>query len=158
LFPAVTADLGARRPDDGQLREALYGWAFRDRHDPPEEVAAVLGWVADHSRPLADLANPDVILDVLDAIASKLDGSAAAANAVARKRAVLSNVLDYGIGRGLDANPLPQAAKMWTPPRTIEGVVDLGRLWESPGVFRFCMSGRHGHAVTGLATRALRLD
>jgi integrase len=112
------------RPDDGQLREALYGWAFRDKHDPPEEVAAILHWVADHSRPLADLSNPDLMLDVLDAIASKMDGSPAAANTVARKRAVLSNVLDYGIGRGLDANPLPQAAKMWTPPRTTEGVVD----------------------------------
>ncbi|HLM88460.1 MAG TPA: hypothetical protein VK284_05440 [Streptosporangiaceae bacterium] len=115
---------GNGRPDDGQLREALYCWAFRDRHDPPEHVAAVLHWVADHSRPLADLADPDLILDVLDAIASKLDGTAAAANTVARKRAVLSNVLDYGVGRGLDANPLPQAAKMWTPPRTTEGVVD----------------------------------
>jgi integrase len=112
------------RPDDGQLREALYGWAFRDGHDPPEDVTAVLRWVADHSRPLADLADPDLMLDVLDAIASKLDGSPAAANTVARKRAVLSNVLDYGVGRGLDANPLPLAAKMWTPPRTTEGVVD----------------------------------
>ena len=71
---------GSGRPDDGQLREALYGWAFRDSHDPPEEVAAVLRWVADHSRPLADLANPDLMLDVLDAIASKMDGSPAAAN------------------------------------------------------------------------------
>jgi integrase len=112
------------RPDDGHLREALYGWAFRDGHDPPEGVAAVLRWVADHSRPLADLADPDLMLDVLDAIASKLDGSPAAANTVARKRAVLSNVLDYGVGRGLDANPLPLAAKMWIQPRTTEGVVD----------------------------------
>jgi hypothetical protein len=112
------------RPGDGQLREALYGWAFRDGHDPPEEVAVVLRWVAENSRPLADLVNPDLMLDVLDAIASKMDGSPAAANTVARKRVVLSNALDYGIGRGLDANPLPQAAKMWTPPRTTEGVVD----------------------------------
>jgi integrase len=115
---------GEGRPDDGQLRELLYRWAFRDEHDPPEDVAAVLRWVADHSRPLADLADPDLVLDVLDAIASKLDGTAAAANTVTRKRAVLSNVLDYGIGRGLDANPLPQAAKMWTPPRTTAGAVD----------------------------------
>jgi hypothetical protein len=40
---------GSGRPDDGQLREALYGWAFRDMHDPPEEVAAVLRWVAENS-------------------------------------------------------------------------------------------------------------
>src|SRR5438552_3460707 len=48
----------------------------------------------------------------------------AAANTVARKRAVLSNVLGYGVGRGLDANPLAAAAKVWTPPKTTEGMVD----------------------------------
>jgi hypothetical protein len=32
--------------------------------------------------------------------------------------------LDYGVGRGLDANPLPAAAKMWAPPKTTEGAVD----------------------------------
>ena len=80
--------------------------------------------MAGHSRPLADLADQDLMLDVLDAISCKLDGKPAAANTVARKRAVLSNVLDYGVGRGLDANPLPAAAKVWTPPKTTEGVVD----------------------------------
>ena len=51
------------------------------------------------------------MLDVLDAISCKLDGKPAAANTVARKRAVLSNVLDYGVGRGLDASPLPAPRK-----------------------------------------------
>jgi integrase len=64
------------------------------------------------------------MLDVLDAISSKLDGTPAAANTVARKRAVLINVLEYGVGRGLNANPLPAAAKVWTPPKTTEGMVD----------------------------------
>ena len=115
---------GQRRPSNGQIREALYCWAFRGKEDPPEGIAEVLRWVADHSRPLADLADQDLMLDVLDAISCKLDGKPAAANTVARKRAVLSNVLDYGVGRGLDANPLAAAAKMWTPPKTTEGVVD----------------------------------
>ena len=115
---------GQRRPGDRQIRDALYCWAFRDRDDPPEEIAEVLRWVADHSRPLADLADRDLMLDVLDAISCKLDGKPAAANTVARKRAVLSNVLDYGVGRGLNANPLPAAAKVWTPPKTTEGMVD----------------------------------
>ena len=47
---------GRRRPDDKALRHALYGWAFRNRLDPPENIVRVLEWVADHSRPLADLA------------------------------------------------------------------------------------------------------
>jgi integrase len=80
--------------------------------------------VEGHSRPLADLADRDLILDMLDAISCKLDGTPAAANTVARKRAVLSNVLDYGVGRGLAASPLPAAAKVWTAPKTTEGAVD----------------------------------
>jgi len=55
-----------------------------------------------------------------------------AANTIARKRAVLSNVLDYAVGRGLDANPLPRAAGMWNSPKTTEGVVD-------PQVARACL-------------------
>jgi hypothetical protein len=115
---------GQQRPGDKQIREALYCWAFRGKDDPPEAIAEVLLWVEDHSRPLADLAGQDLMLDVLDAISCKLDGKPAAANTVARKRAVLSNVLDYGVGRGLNANPLPGGAKVWTPPKTTEGVVD----------------------------------
>jgi integrase len=115
---------GKGRPDDDLLREALYGWAFRSRTDPPDHIAAALDWVAAHSRPLSDLADTDLMLDVLDALARKLDGKRAAANTIARKRAALSKVLDYGIGRGLDANPLPAAAKAWTQPKTTEGVVD----------------------------------
>ena len=115
---------GKGRPDDATLRRALYGWAFRNRPEPPEDVTRVLEWVADHSRPLADLADVDVMLDVLDAISRKLDGKPAAANTIARKRAVLNNVLDYAVGRGLEVNPLPRAAKMWTKPKTTEGVVD----------------------------------
>ena len=115
---------GQRRPGDRQIRDALYCWAFRDKDHPPEEIAEVLRWVAHHSRPLADLGNQDLMLDVLDAISSQLDGKHAAANTIARKRAVLSNVLDYGVGRGLNTNPLPVAAKVWTPPKTTEGAVD----------------------------------
>jgi integrase len=113
-----------RRPGNAPIRDALYCWAFRGKNDPPDEIAEVLRWVAGHSRALADLTDQDLMLDVLDAISSKLDGKPAAANTVARKRAVLSNVLDYGVGRGLNVNPLPGAAKVWTPPKTTEGMVD----------------------------------
>jgi integrase len=115
---------GTGQPREDLLREALYGWAYRNRADPPAHIAAAVDWLAAHSRPLADLADTDVMLDVLDSLARRLDGKRAAANTIARKRAVLSNILDYGVGRGLDANPLPAAAKMWTQPKTTEGVVD----------------------------------
>ncbi len=114
------------RPGDKALRYALYLWAFRNEPSPPPEVAAALSWVAGHSLPLSALADDDIVLDVLAAIARKLDGSRAAANTIGRKRAVLSNVLDYAVGRGLDANPLPRVTGMWTIPKTTEGVVDPG--------------------------------
>ena len=63
------------------------------------------------------------MLDVLDAISRRLDGKPAAANTVARKRAVLHNLLEHAVGRGLAVNPLPDAAKKWTRVKTTE-VVD----------------------------------
>jgi integrase len=115
---------GPGRPEDELLREALYGWAFRIRPGAPSDIAAALDWIAQHSRPLSDLADIDLMLDMLDTLARKLDGKRAAGNTIARKRAVLSNVLDYGVGRGLNANPLPAAAKVWTPPKITEGIID----------------------------------
>ena len=112
------------RPSDEAMRHALYLWAFRNQPDPPEETASILAWVAEHSLPLSALADDDIMLDVLAAIARKLDGTRAAANTISRKRAVLSNILDYAVGRGLDTNPLPRAAGMWNSPKTTEGVVD----------------------------------
>jgi integrase len=123
ITPVLLAS-GRGRPDDAALRQALYSWAFRNQPDPPEDIAGILEWVAEHSLPVSALADEDVMLDVLAAISRTLDGNRAAANTIARKRAVLSNALDYAVGRGLDANPLPRAAKMWTRPRTTEGVVD----------------------------------
>src|SRR5215813_5839680 len=74
---AVTIELlvpGQGQPDDALLRAALYGWAYRNRANPPAPITATLDWIAAHSRPLADLADTDLMLDVLDAIARKLDG------------------------------------------------------------------------------------
>lgn len=118
----LTPDAG--RPADRVLRAALYGWAFRgNAGDPPEDVAAVLAWVSAHSRLLADLNDDqDLVLDALNAISVKLDGTPAKPNTVSRKHAVLSNVLDFGIGRGLDVNPLPAVKKAWTLPEVTQTV------------------------------------
>src|SRR5262249_17249726 len=115
---------GQRRSGGRPIPGALYCRAVRGKEDPPQGDAEGRRWVAGHSRPLSDLASQDLMLDVLDAISCKLDSTPAAANTVARKRAVLSNVLDYGVGRGLNANPLTAAAKAWAPPKTTEDMVD----------------------------------
>jgi integrase len=114
------------RPDSDVLRKALYGWAFnkqrRTTRQLPEEVARTLRWVERNSVPLSALVDHHLVLDVLDVLARKKDGTLAAANTVARKRAVFYNVLEHAVGRGLEVNPLPQAVKLWSPPRTVETV------------------------------------
>jgi integrase len=114
------------QPDNDTLRKALYGWAFnkqrRITQQPPREIAGALRWVERNTVPLSALADHHLVLDALDALARKKDGALAAANTVARKRAVFYNVLEHAVGRGLEVNPLPQAAKLWSPPKTVETV------------------------------------
>ncbi|KDA44954.1 tyrosine recombinase XerC [Frankia sp. BMG5.23] len=124
--PAVHAEL---------VREALYSWVFRTgtrtadagphrpriELEPPAHLAATLVWLAKHSRPVADLAKPDIARAALDRIARKLDGRPAAANTVARKRAVFFGALDYAVERrDLAANPL--TGLKWTAPKQVEQV------------------------------------
>lgn len=120
----LSSDRG--RPDDETLRRALYAWAFnkqrRTTQQPPAEIAKALRWVERNTVSLSALADHHLVVDVLDAIARKKDGKLAAANTVARKRAVLFNVLEHALGRGLEVNPLPQAAKLWSSPKTVETV------------------------------------
>jgi integrase len=125
VTPALLPDERGR-PDDDTLRKALYGWAFnkqrRITQQPPGKIARALRWVERNTVPLSALADRHVVLDALDALARRKDGTPAAANTVARKRAVLYNVLEHAVGRGLEVNPLPQAAKLWSPPKTVETV------------------------------------
>jgi hypothetical protein len=94
------------------MRSALLGWGFNtQRHNDskrPEAVTTVLTWVERNARPVADLATPDVLRGVLDAIATKLDGATAAATVVNRKRAGLFNAIEYAVECGLlNSNPIP---------------------------------------------------
>lgn len=102
-----------RKPDQETIRAALLGWAFnadrRDRVDPPGQVRTALKWLAANSRPVEDLAEPERLREVMQLIATRLDGKASAASVVHRKRAVLHNALDYAVERNLLArNPLPE--------------------------------------------------
>jgi hypothetical protein len=68
------------------------------------------------SVPVARLTDPAVLRAALDALAVRLDGHRAAANTIARKRAVFHNALGYAVGTGLlDANPADQVS--WRPPK-----------------------------------------
>ncbi len=116
---------GRGRPPEGEMRAALYGWAFNSRArakgDPPPELADTIRWLEKHTMQVSELAKPDVTRSVLARIGRKLDGSPAAASTVGRKRAVFHNALEYAVERELLAqNPLT-ALKM-KKSRTVEAV------------------------------------
>jgi integrase len=103
---------------------ALLNWGFtarRDGPDQPEEVSEHLNWVARHSRPLADIARPDVTRRALEVIATKLDGTRAAGRTATVKRANLSGAMGYAVELGLlESNPLK--AIKWKLPKSTSGV------------------------------------
>lgn len=78
-------------------------------------------WVQRSTMPVSALAEGDVLRGALDQISRKQDGSPAAANTFARKRAVLHQVLDYAVEKNyLYTNPL--TALTWKTPKIAEVV------------------------------------
>ncbi|MEU1538013.1 site-specific integrase [Actinacidiphila glaucinigra] len=122
LASVTVALLGERpgRPAEVELRKALRNWAFvlpgpNDR-EFPTDIENVLHWVAKASRPLADLGDPVIARAVLDSLKLKLDGTAAAAETVRRKRRTLVNAMHYAVDLGeFSENPL--GGVRWQKPR-----------------------------------------
>jgi hypothetical protein len=120
LTTATTALLSGRKgkPDDKAIRSALFNWAFNtsQRDVAPQNVAKVLNWIERNTRDVAELEDAEVLRTALNMLASKLDGTPAAATVVNRKRAVLFNALDYAVEkRLLETNPIPHLK--WSPPK-----------------------------------------
>ncbi|MDX3571104.1 hypothetical protein PV648_17690 [Streptomyces sp. ID05-47C] len=114
------------RPPEEVIRKALRTWAFvlpgPDDRDLPDDVASVLHWVSKASRPLADLGDAALARAVLDSLKLKLDGTAAAAETVRRKRRTLVNALHYAVDLGeFKENPI--SAIRWKKPK-VAGEVD----------------------------------
>ncbi|HEY0696705.1 MAG TPA: integrase, partial [Micromonospora sp.] len=108
LTTATTALISGRRgrPADAELRAALTV-AFSRNLDADDRTARVLDWLARNTRPVADLAQPDVVRAVLAALGTKLDGGRAAPDTLRRKRMTLTNALAYAVERELlTGNPL----------------------------------------------------
>mgnify|MGYP002620877114 CR=1 FL=1 len=123
VLPALTKDRPGR-PDADTLRTALRKFALlpaSKRPDPPLEIIKAVRWLEAASLDLADLNETKTVRLALDAIALRLDGQAASANTIRRKRAVLHAVLEYAVElEELPANPLHRIK--WKPPKTTETV------------------------------------
>ncbi|WP_174552413.1 tyrosine-type recombinase/integrase [Microtetraspora niveoalba] len=122
-LPALVKDRPGR-PDAESLRTALRKYALLPegkRPDAPPAMARAIRWLEGASLDLADLGETKTVRLALDALALRLDGKAAAANTVRRKRAVLHAVLEYAVElEELSANPLHRIK--WKPPKTTETV------------------------------------
>ncbi|NGY59212.1 tyrosine-type recombinase/integrase [Lentzea sp. NEAU-D13] len=101
---------GPSRPELTELRGVLTRHLLppTTRDDQLDrEQQEVADWLARYSRPLYDMTDAVAVREVLDALATKLDGKSAAATVYSRKRAVLFNLLALAVERELiPDNPL----------------------------------------------------
>ncbi|OXM61394.1 tyrosine-type recombinase/integrase [Amycolatopsis vastitatis] len=112
------------KPDDAVLRRAMTGWAFntvrRETAKPPA-IDAALAWLESNTVAVSRLGDLTTLRGVLDQLALKMDGTAAAAKTVFRKRAVVFNALEYAVERDLlPANRLPEVK--WTAPKRVRAI------------------------------------
>ena len=133
----LTSDRG--RPPDADLRKALTAWSFNVRTSeagqPPAEVARALAWLERNTRIVGDLAEPAVVRAVLDAVALRVDGAAAAPGTVQRERGVLVNVAEYAVERKLlPHNPITRLPRK--APRIVAAVI--GGWWSIPSGHARC--------------------
>ncbi|MDT5026201.1 MAG: hypothetical protein QOE61_2627 [Micromonosporaceae bacterium] len=125
---AVTASMFATlrgKPDDKVIRKALTRWGFntvqRNADDAPDDVCTVLAWVAVHTRPIADLAKPEVLRPLLDGLLVKLDGTPAATSVISRRRKIFNTAVEYAVElKLLEVNPVP--ALKWKIPKAVNTV------------------------------------
>lgn len=129
---------GVGRPDAGELRGVLTRYLLppttRDAEVSPA-VQDAADWLVRNSRPLVDLTDAAAVREVLDALAAKLDGKAAAATVYQRKRAVLFNLLAYAVERKLiPDNPLTRVKRKMAKvveqvdPRVVANPAQVARL------------------------------
>ncbi|MBE9375572.1 tyrosine-type recombinase/integrase [Saccharopolyspora sp. HNM0983] len=112
------------KPDGKVLRRALTRWLFNTKQrqeDKPPEIVRALRWLESNTVPVSRLAEPGLMRQVLEQLASRMDGAPAGAKTFTRKRAVLHNALEYAVELGeLESNVLPRIR--WTPPREAKGI------------------------------------
>ncbi|MDG4791085.1 tyrosine-type recombinase/integrase [Micromonospora sp. WMMD1102] len=121
----LTTSRGA--PTEAEMRHALYTWIFnkaqrdRDNGEPPSELASTVRWLKANTLPLPEVADPATVRKTLDLLTCRIDGSPAAANTVARKRAVFYGALKYAVElRYLESHPMDFV--QWRAPKNTDQV------------------------------------
>ncbi|WP_405808242.1 tyrosine-type recombinase/integrase [Streptomyces sp. NBC_00210] len=105
------------------VRTAMREFAYNTRRRPeaPPDVAQILQWVERNSLSMAAWEDPRKVDEALHALATKLDGTTAAASSVKRNRRILNVALEYAVThKVLSANPLPKSPG--TTPKTSSAV------------------------------------
>ncbi|WP_331282733.1 hypothetical protein [Herbidospora cretacea] len=122
VLPAIVDPDVADRPDAIVLRSALRQHALSPatRHLPrPPEIAEALSWLDKHSLPVEELAKPRLVRLGLDALTLRLDGTAAAATTIARKRSVFYNTLQYAVDLESSRPTRSTRSKRGSPRRSV---------------------------------------
>jgi integrase len=104
----------AGRPDDALIRPLLYRRTFNpaNQSEMSADDLRVDSWVRRNSPPLSALSDVTRLREVLDALATRLDGGRAATATSGRKRAVLHGCLQNAVERGqFTSNPLQQVPR-----------------------------------------------
>lgn len=103
------------RPAPTVLRRAARSHLLpppRRERERPKEITAALTWLSNGSLPVAELSEGSRAQDLVDALTRRLDGKPAATQTYRRRRAVVSNMLQYAVELGaLNANPLSQVRR-----------------------------------------------
>ena len=113
-------------PPDVEIRRALYAYVFnttrRKAGPPPDDLAATVRWLSTNTVKLNDLQDAALVRKALDKLSLRTtDGKAAAANTIARKRAVFYGSLRYGVElRLLPAHPMDDV--QWVTPKSDDEV------------------------------------
>lgn len=112
------------KPDETTLRRAMTGWAFNTKKrdsEKPREIRSALSWLESNTVPVSRLSEPTLLRQILEGMATRMDGKPASAKTFSRKRAVLHNALEYAVELNvLERNKLPQIK--WTPPKEVKAI------------------------------------
>lgn len=96
---------GRDKPPQREIRRALTTQLLQ--RDETGRRSSVAEWIVEHSRPVAELADPDVCGELLRALTVNLNGRSAAPLTVRTRRAALFHLLQFAVRAGeLGVNPL----------------------------------------------------